>query len=135
GDHIRYEYRLEIKLSDKPVSVREGILIDTPKLLVNFQKSHRKAFRSIDRVKTYDRVFWVTPSRSWFSYNLEFPLREIFTADESWNYGKREVSLERSDNTITLVIDSPATRGEFRTVFSTQDGGMIQSVQHTGNSG
>ncbi len=133
-----YRYRLtnaQEANQDKSGHEHSGKLLDTPRLLVDFQKSRGKAFRSIDRYKSTHHVYNVLPQASWLSYNFELPLREVLTADESFDYGERNVWLERSRNTISLVLDHPRSPGTFRVDFSTDKGGLIRSVRHSGAGG
>jgi uncharacterized protein YheU (UPF0270 family) len=138
GPRVRWDYRHHVarpKSEESGDTQFEGVMFDTPKLVVNFQRSHKQLFRSVDRIKKYERVFFVTPPLSWFTYSLEFPLREILTADESWDYGDREVSLTQKGDLITMLLNSPQSPGEFRIVFSAAHDGLPISIRHSGRSG
>jgi hypothetical protein len=136
GSRALYEYRLQ-KDSGTPGSEfnRTGRLLDTPAVIVDHHQSTKKAFRAIDRCKTYDGVFRVTPAENWLSYNLEFPLREVLTADETWDYGPRVASVKRKGSTVTFSLHTPGKKGGFEATFSTEHDGLIQNVVHTDASG
>lgn len=135
GDRIRWDYRHEqVRDGKSPIEI-SGVLLDTPTLIVNFERSHQRAFRAVKRVKKYNHVFRVTPRLGWFSYNFEFPLREIITADESWDYGNRDVSLEQNNDEITMTLSAPNTSGEFRIVFSAAHDGLPVRVRHSNAKG
>ena len=141
GDRALFDYQLSVQAaegaseSDPPVDELSGKLLDTPRMLVDFQESVGKAFRSTERYKMASRVFDVLPRASWLSYDLEFPLREVLTADETWDYGNRNVTLKRSGDVVTLTLSSPGTAGELRVEFGADGGGLIRSVRHTGPKG
>ena len=136
GSNILYDYKIQKSSRGSGSAVdRAGMLLDTPKVVVDFHRSSNKAFRAIDRCKTYDGVFLVTPAASWFSYNLEFPLREVLTADETWDYGSRTVSVERTDSTVTMLLRDSEGTGKFEATFSTDHDGLIQTVVHTDEKG
>jgi len=131
GDKFRVDYsrsRSRRGQEESDRSPRKGVLVGSPHRLIDYYSDRDIAYISLGGAKDYGREFFVLPERSWFSYNLEFPCREVITADESFDYGSRRATLEKGEQEYVLRLSTGS--GYVAFTFDIQAGRLLSKVRN-----
>jgi hypothetical protein len=116
-------------------STRTGVVLETDREIVDYYSGRDIAFKSVGKSKLYGSELLVAPERSWYMYALEFPYSDILTADGTWNFGDRNVTVQRGTDEVQVTIDHPDHVGEIVFTFDLEFDGYLTRVWHTSSNG
>ena len=134
GEKLRIHYKQSRKTLDG-IDQTEGRYLQLPTKTVHLDTKKNTAFRDYARKGNLQRQFLIRPEKSWFTYDFQFPYRDILTANESFQFGDRVMKAESNSGNTEIVIDNPSSPGEIRFVFGSKVGGLISEVHHTNERG
>lgn len=113
---------------DRVSAADRSVLILTSKSLLSFNPVAAKLISAIETDHQPEPHLQILPRQCWLTYDFQFPLVEILSANGTWDFSPRKFSIENSRETLTLRIWHPDHDGEITLTFDLSKGGLIRKV-------
>ncbi len=123
GDRLRYDVKM-CRAGNE--SCRDESILVTKSLTVRVNKNRLKVVRSFGTRKALEECLQILPV-DWLRYDFQFSLRDLITADESYQYKNRTAELIKTADEATLKLSTPSG-GYVAFEFDLAADGLVLSV-------